>query len=175
MSPDGSRVAVAHTVNGLILSDRTLTDPIHITLGDGVPAFVSDDGRSIIIHRGSHFMLCRSESDPTLRQYQVRQFTGHGVQLRRLALSPDGSRIASIARDNTLRLWDAKTGRELVRYEIIALDDDCDLRFSPNGDSLYLATTLGDRPGAAVLRWDARRDSPNDRKEHTISTDAVSQ
>jgi WD40 repeat protein len=157
ISPDGGRIAMTDTAAGLRLYDRSLSDSLRIThgRGDGAPAFVSNDGRSLLTHRGSYFMLWRSESEPHLCQYRARQFTGHGFQLRRLVLSPDGTRIASIARDNTLRLWDAETARELVRYHVISIQDDCDLCFSPDGDALYLATTLRNRAGAAVLTWNA--------------------
>jgi hypothetical protein len=39
--------------------------------------------------------------------------SGHGDSVRSAAFSPDGSRILSASADNTVRIWDAATGREI--------------------------------------------------------------
>jgi WD40 repeat protein len=38
---------------------------------------------------------------------------GHTGPVTSVSFSPDGNRIASGSRDNTIRLWDASTGEEL--------------------------------------------------------------
>jgi WD40 repeat protein len=39
---------------------------------------------------------------------------GHKTQIYDLAISPDGNRIFSASADQTIRVWDAKTGQELI-------------------------------------------------------------
>jgi RNA polymerase sigma factor (sigma-70 family) len=40
----------------------------------------------------------------------------HGIDVRAVAFTPDGSQLASVAHDSTACLWDAATGRELRRF-----------------------------------------------------------
>lgn len=57
---------------------------------------------------------------PRGRRYQdnplVRTFTGHTDRVNSVAFSPDGSHIISAARDNSIKLWDVATGREIRTF-----------------------------------------------------------
>jgi WD40 repeat protein len=77
-----------------------------------------------------------------------------------VCFSPDGTRLATASWDNTARLWDARTGQELLALkghteELLALKGHTNpimsVAFSPDGTRL--ATASGD--GTARL-WDAR-------------------
>ena len=50
----------------------------------------------------------------------VRKFNGHSNSIRDMCFSPDNKRIASIALDGTLRIWNVKTGKELMRFSDFA-------------------------------------------------------
>ena len=41
---------------------------------------------------------------------QVRTLTGHSDWVYAVALSPDGSRVASASLDNLVKIWNAETG-----------------------------------------------------------------
>ncbi|HWT79087.1 MAG TPA: hypothetical protein VN648_09835, partial [Candidatus Methylomirabilis sp.] len=44
----------------------------------------------------------------------VRNLKGHSGNVNSLAWNPDGTRLASISEDTTLRIWDVGTGTALA-------------------------------------------------------------
>ncbi|MDE3089474.1 MAG: PQQ-binding-like beta-propeller repeat protein, partial [Chloroflexota bacterium] len=89
--------------------------------------------------------------------------TGHTDEVNGVAFSPDGTRIATASDDNTAKVWDAATGKELltlVGHTQFAGDTKFDARgkrkgveyvvFSPDGT--HIATAGGDNTARI---WDA--------------------
>jgi WD40 repeat protein len=76
---------------------------------------------------------------------------GHKDRVVEVVFSPDGKRLATASWDGTAKVWDAKTGKELLtlRGHSKALSG---VRFSPDGKRL--ATADGDYKTASV--WDAK-------------------
>jgi WD40 repeat protein len=79
-----------------------------------------------------------------------------------LSFGSDGSVLATGANDGSLRLWDARTGRELAS-ERRNLGQVEDVAFSPDGTTIATSSTDG-----TVRLWDGRTLEPI----MTIATDA---
>ncbi len=75
----------------------------------------------------------------TISGKPVATFRGHTNQFKALAFSPDNSRIASAAMDQTARLWDATTGKisATLREHKGWVND---VKFSPDGKRLLTAS-----------------------------------
>jgi WD40 repeat protein len=77
---------------------------------------------------------------------------GHANFVRSLVFSPDGKQLASGSYDNTVRLWDAQTGDELITFRGHT-QGVYTVAFSPDGQRLASASQDG-----TIRLWDATRD-----------------
>lgn len=81
----------------------------------------------------------------------VMTLRGHQGELMAVTYSPDGERIASIADDNSIKIWDATTGAELVSISTgeILPNQTRKISFSPDSKTV----AAGD--GALAKIWNA--------------------
>ena len=77
-------------------------------------------------------------------------FTGHTGQVNRVAFSRDGLRLFSCSHDDTLRVWDTSTGRELLSPLTGHSGEVCALALGPQG----LLAASGAQNGTIIL-WPA--------------------
>src|SRR5262249_19087626 len=61
------------------------------------------------------------------------QLAGHGDRINDLALSPDGTRLVTVANDQTARFWDAAAGKDLKPVQLPG--SAAAVAFAPDGDT----------------------------------------
>jgi WD40 repeat protein/tRNA A-37 threonylcarbamoyl transferase component Bud32 len=75
---------------------------------------------------------------------------GHRVSVPGIAFSPDGTRLASVAKDRTVAMWDSSSGRQIWEGDQLLLGPGQAVCFSPDGK--LLAT--GDWETRLIQLWD---------------------
>jgi WD40 repeat protein len=103
--------------------------------------------------------VCWAETSPVLRLLDLetgreRELApGHWRTVSALAVSAGSPLVASAAGDDTVRLWDPRTGREVRRWQVDGIGWPS-VAFAPDGKSLAACTWDGpDRMGTIRL-WD---------------------
>ncbi|CAD8081009.1 unnamed protein product [Paramecium primaurelia] len=93
-------------------------------------------------------------------QQQNAKLDGHSNTVQSVCFSPDGNTLASVSRDNAIRLWVVKTGQEIKSSDNvlaqfnIPLQQNCPLQEASN----YITTLLISQQaifqaqGALILR-----------------------
>jgi WD40 repeat protein len=78
---------------------------------------------------------------------EVFSLVGHAARVRGIAFSPDGKLIATGSRDETIRIWDSGSGKELKKFALekkgVGPIETNDLQFTPDGKTLIAATHEG--------------------------------
>jgi WD40 repeat protein len=159
-STDGQRFAVRSSTTISIL-DAATGQKLRAIPGGGIHA---------IALVGANDLLAAGTDDGRLLLWDTKsgslrgEWIAHGTWVRTIALSPDGTRIASGANDRLVHLIDVETGEaysQQVRGMVF------DLEFDRSGTRLVTASQVDDDPltdneedaegGAEAIVWDAKR------------------
>jgi WD40 repeat protein len=149
-APDGGSVISASSDKSVrvweVPSGRDIT-PSREPLTYWTSALLTPDGKKIVTlaHSARFWDLA------TLKELNPMEM--HTGEVRALAYSPDGMRLATAGTDRRIRIWDAATGQPMHTLEghqgaVMSL------AYSPDGR--YLASGSIMSPGGEVRLWDAR-------------------
>lgn len=91
---------------------------------------------------------------------------GHTGAIKEIRFTPDGSKLYSYAADNTVKIWDAATGKLLINLNIYSdqpPDMTTPVQFSPDGGSILFVTRPPyiDEEGAGEEHYVPRKDTIN--------------
>ena len=103
-------------------------------------ALASDDGSLRLVQPGE---------SPNLTS--TRSFSGHSSRIQNVHFTPDGALFSSNSWDGTIRIWEASSGRQLLRIEGRRLLDG---GFSADG------TCIGTGDESQFHLWEIARDTP---------------
>ncbi|WP_406270826.1 caspase family protein [Streptomyces sp. NBC_00191] len=109
-------------------------------------------------------------NNPGFEVRSIGSLTGHSTQVFSVAFSPDGKLLASSSNDNTVRLWDVATRKQLGNPLTGHTDSARSVAFSPDGK--LLASSSDDK---TVRLWDVatRKQLGNPLTGHTGSAWSV--
>jgi eukaryotic-like serine/threonine-protein kinase len=113
---------------------------------DGVPVFL-DANRVLAIPRSNVNSVAVFDA---LTGRQLGLLSGHADNIYGVAVSPDGSRIATCGKDQTIRLWDSETYEEMAQLRGHS-GYVWSVAFSPDGESLVSGSGDG-----TVRIWDTK-------------------
>jgi WD40 repeat protein/serine/threonine protein kinase len=128
-SPDGERIL---TVSGTALVWDANTDPEALTLrghtgGVTVAAFSADGLQAVTA--GDDFTAKLWEVPSTRPEgvartgKELHTLTGHTAVVTTASFSPDGARVVTIGADNTVKVWDTRTGGVVRTFKLPAQSD----------------------------------------------------
>jgi WD40 repeat protein len=122
-------------------------------------------GKQAVTGGGNSFEN-RASPDASLRLWdlttgkEIRQFKGHTKDVRKVAVSPDGTQLLSGSFDGTMRLWELETGKEIRRFdgpghfvESVAFTRDGKRAIASYGPRIIEAV-YEDNPRCSVRLWD---------------------
>jgi WD40 repeat protein/serine/threonine protein kinase len=154
-SPDGRTLASAGDDRTVRLHDSATGQQLTRLVGHKtivVSLAFSPDGRT----------LASGATDDTVRIWDVDAGQAKWIlRGRRVAFSPDGTKFATaVSPDNTVMLWDAATGKELLTLPAPMstgsnMPEICSVAFAPDGGTLAACNSRG-----TVNLWDLTNTVP---------------
>jgi WD40 repeat protein len=120
--------------------------------GDAIAVVTPDSSKIVIGDRNGdvHILPTDSSVDSLVAESEEVGFLGHNSGIELLRASPDGSVVASVADDNSIRVWHTDSGQPLPFFRNIAGSKITNIAFSQD------ASLLGVVNGSRVQILDAK-------------------
>jgi serine/threonine protein kinase/WD40 repeat protein len=135
LGPDRLAVVEARRV---VVRDTTGDTDHAFELPDVTAVAVTRDGRRVALGVRAGFV----EIDDVASGRRLGLLTGHTSEVVAAVFTTDGKRLATMATDHSVRIWDTESSRELVHH--VGIDSSPhELRLSPD-ESRVLAVCAGD-------------------------------
>jgi WD40 repeat protein len=137
-TPDSKRLLALHTSGGISVLDPEAGKELRKVASGTSQAMpvISADSQTVITCFGNVIDAWNVETGEP-----IHPFEGHRSVVVQVTTSPDGQLAATIGQDNTLRLWEPASGKQLhvQRRPVYAAYS---LAFSPDGEHLLWANTV---------------------------------
>ncbi len=134
ISPDGQRFVTGKSVWNAKTGEkiRDFDD----TTDDFAACAFSPDGQFIATARPKQVRIWNADT-----YQELTPLVGHAGEVLAIAFAPDGQRVATASKDQSIRVWDTATGRELriLKGKIWAWTRT--VAFSPNGRRIVTGAT----------------------------------
>ena len=149
--PTGSRLAVAHGVDGSVrfLDPQTGRESDRFDAHEGGVQCLSFSAQGGLLATGGGDSTSGEAKLWNTEDWSlIETFVGHTRPVGRIALSPDGRFLATASHDKTAILWDLQTKKPRYSTTRIHINWVQCVRFSPDGKSfVYPGYTLDKTPG----------------------------
>jgi WD40 repeat protein len=151
-SPDGKSVAAKGEGDKVVVWD--VASRAQLAALDGHTGLThalafSPDGKTLATENGNTVLLW-----DTATWKRRATLDGHKSHIWSVAFAPDGKTLASGSGDNSVKVWDAATGKELAALNTGGARS---VSYSPDGRLLATASYDADRRVGLVKVWPARR------------------
>ncbi len=147
LSPDGKTLVIAGQDHLRFLdaaSGRELRRSAYVGSGNTTSVAFAPDGKTVVMGKNRFDGRYRGFSlHEATTGKELRRFAGHSYNVKSVAFSPDGKTMASGAEDNTARLWETATGKELFRLrhghwvETVGFSRDGEMLVSADAHSIH--------------------------------------
>lgn len=110
---------------------------------------------NVVCHHPMTSQIAYSANDYTIciwdtqSEVMINTLSGHSDDVIALAYSRDGTKLASSAEDETIKLWNLETGQCIRTLQCEELESASDLEFSSDGRRLVSCSYIGE-----VITWD---------------------